>query len=167
MGATRSALVTEVLSESLLLAAGGAALGGLFALAAIAGIRQVIPRTVPRWDQIAVGWDLLAYSGGLALAGLLFSGLFPIWKISRGGTWDALRTGSAQGGRGRRDALAADSRRRADRADRGPRVRLRPAGAQRIAPEQGGRRFRLRTCWRLRVPYDFRKYPNNRRARQL
>ena len=99
LGASRGALVREVFAESAVLGAGGALLGGLFALAAIAGVRLAIPRTVPRWDEIGVGWDVLLYASGLAAAGLLILGLIPVWKISRGATWDALRTGSAQGGR--------------------------------------------------------------------
>ena len=166
MGATRSALVTEVLSESLLLAAGGAALGGLFALAAIAGIRQVIPRTVPRWDQIAVGWDLLAYSGGLALAGLLFSGLFPIWKISRGGTWDALRTGSAQGGR----AEGTLSRLILVGAQIALTVVLAFGCVQLVRSASRLSKVDIGfdpNVLALRVPYDFRKYPNNAARAQL
>ena len=166
MGATRSALVAEVLCESLLLACGGALLGSLFALAAIAGIREVIPRTVPRWDQIAVGWDLLAFSALLSLGGLMFSGLFPVWKISRGTMWDALRTGSAQGGRAE-----------------GTRSRLVLVGAQialTVVLAFGCAQL-LRSAARLskvdlgfdpnvltlRVPYDFRKYPNTAARAQL
>jgi putative ABC transport system permease protein len=99
LGASRGALVQEVVAESAVLGAAGTIVGCLFALAAIAGVREVIPRTVPRWDEIAVGWDLLAYSAGLTFAGLLLSGLVPVWKVSRGGSWEALRVGSVQGGR--------------------------------------------------------------------
>ncbi len=99
LGASRSALVQEVVAESTVLGAAGTVFGTIFALAAIAGVREVIPRTVPRWDEIAVGWDLLLYSAGLAFAGLLLSGLVPVWKVLRGGSWEALRVGSVQGGR--------------------------------------------------------------------
>lgn len=99
LGASRAALVQEVVAESVVLSAVGALLGTFVALAAVAGVREVIPRTVPRWDEIAVGWDLLLYSSGLAFSGLLLSGLVPVWKVSRGASWEALRVSSVQGGR--------------------------------------------------------------------
>jgi predicted permease len=166
MGATQGALVRDVLIESLVLAAGGAAVGSLLAIAAIAGVREVMPRTVPRWDQIAVGWDLLAYSAALALAGLLLSGLFPIWKVARATSWETLRTGSVQGGR----------------AD-GTTSRLVLVGAQialTVVLAFGSVQL-VRSASRLnqvdlgfdanvltfRVPYDFRRYPSNGARAQL
>jgi putative ABC transport system permease protein len=99
IGASRGSLVSEVLMESVVLGIGGALAGSLLATWAVVVIREVIPRTVPRWDQIAVGWELVAYSSGLALAGLICLALIPVWRVTRGITWQALRTGSAHGGR--------------------------------------------------------------------
>jgi putative ABC transport system permease protein len=99
MGAGKGALITEVMSEAALLGAAGAIAGSLLAMGCIAGIRDVIPRTVPRWDQIGVTWNLVAYAAALAIGGLVALGLIPVWRMSRGHAWNALRSGSVQGGR--------------------------------------------------------------------
>jgi putative ABC transport system permease protein len=99
LGAGRGALITEVVGEAALLGLAGAVTGCLVAFACIAGIRNVIPRTVPRWEQIAVSWDLVAYASALAVCGLVALGLIPVWRMARGHAWNALRSGSVQGGR--------------------------------------------------------------------
>jgi putative ABC transport system permease protein len=99
MGASPGALVTDALAESTVLGLGGALAGSLFAVAAVSGIRVMMPRTVPRWDEIGVGWDLVAYSTAFALAGLFLAGLLPVWRVSRGVVSNVLRAGSAQGGK--------------------------------------------------------------------
>ncbi len=99
LGASRSALVFDVLAESALLGVLGGVVGSLFAAAGVAGVRRIIPHTVPRWQEIAIGWDLLFYSAGCALVGLVLLGLLPVWKVARGTTWQTLRDGAVQGGR--------------------------------------------------------------------
>ena len=165
IGATRGALVRTVASESVLLAGAGALAGCLLAIAAIAGVRTVIPRTVPRWDEIAVGWNLVAYSAGLSICGLLFAGLISVWRAT-GATWDALRSGSIQGGRAE-----------------GAGVRLILVGAQialTVVLAFGCVQL-VRSASRLsrvdlgfdanvltfRIPYDFRRYPTNGQRAEL
>lgn len=97
MGAPRARLIGDVLTESLLLGLGSGLCGALLAVGSVAVIRDVMPRTVPRWDEISVGWELLLYAIGLALAGLVAFGLIPVANISRG-TVQTLRSGSVQGG---------------------------------------------------------------------
>jgi putative ABC transport system permease protein len=99
LGAGRAALAVEVMSEAALLGAGGAIGGSLLAIASVAGIREVMPRTVPRWEQIGVSWDLVAFAVVLAVAGLLALGLIPVWRMTRGHAWQSLRSGSVQGGK--------------------------------------------------------------------
>ena len=159
IGATPRALIRDVLRESLLLASAAALLSGVLAVAAIAGVRAVIPRTVPRWDQIAVSWQLLLLSAALSLIGLVIFGLIPVWKVARGATVSALRTGTAQGGKAQ-----------------GARSRLALVGAQialTVVLAFGCVQL-LRSAAQLsrvdlgyepnvltfRVPYDFRLYPD-------
>jgi len=99
LGASRGALVLDVLVESVLLSVYGAIAGSALAIAGVAAVRRIIPHTVPRWEHIAVGWDLLFFSTAFALAGLVLLGLLPVWKVARGTPWMALRGGTAQGGR--------------------------------------------------------------------
>ena len=108
LGAGRGTLVLEVLVESALLSACGAVAGSALAVAGAGAVRRVIPQTVPRWQEIAVGWDLVLFSTVFALAGLALLGLLPVWKVARGVPWQALRSGAVQGGRaeGARSRLA-------------------------------------------------------------
>jgi hypothetical protein len=39
------------------------------------------------------------YASALAFAGLVVAGLLPVWRITRAATWNAIRPGSAQGGK--------------------------------------------------------------------
>jgi putative ABC transport system permease protein len=98
LGARPATLALQVIFESLILTGVGAAVGCLLAVATAAGVREIIPRTVPRWDEIGIGWRQIYHTSGLALAGLLLLGLIPAWKMSRGTSFGALRSGSAHGG---------------------------------------------------------------------
>lgn len=99
IGASRRALILDLLLESVVLGLLGAVVGAITGLVSVAAIREVIPRTVPRWDEIRVGWDLLMYAAGLAMLGFVGAGLMPAWRIARGTLIQAIRSGSAQGGK--------------------------------------------------------------------
>ncbi len=99
LGASRRALILDLLLESLVLGVLGAIVGALAGLVSVAVVRDVIPRTVPRWDEIHLGWDLVAYATGLAVLGFVGAGLLPAWRIARGTLIRAIRSGSAQGGK--------------------------------------------------------------------
>jgi putative ABC transport system permease protein len=99
LGAGRGTLIAESIYESVVLATAGAATGAMLAVLATAGIRRMLPRTVPRWDQIAVGWEQVLYAAGFSLVGLIVLGLIPAWKVSRSANFSILRSGSVQGGR--------------------------------------------------------------------
>jgi predicted permease len=99
LGAGRGALAAQVLAESALLGAAATIVGGALAVATMAGVRQVIPQTVPRWDQLQIGWALIGYAGLFAFAGLVFTGLALVWRVTRTQATDAIRAGAAQGGK--------------------------------------------------------------------
>ena len=98
IGATPGMLATEVLLECGALAAAGAVIGGALAAATVVGIRAIIPRTVPRWEGIGIGWDVITFAAALALAGLVIAGLLSVAQILRAAPQSALRSGSVQGG---------------------------------------------------------------------
>ena len=165
IGASRGALVGEVLSESVLLGIGGAVAGSVLAYWATAAIRTMIPRTVPRWEDITVGWNLLLYSGGLAFAGLVCLGLIPVWHVSRRTTWLVLGTTSVQGGR----AEGARSRLVLVGSQIAFAVVLAFGGVQLLRSASQLSRVDLGfdpNVLTMRVPYDGRKYqsPQDRAA---
>jgi predicted permease len=109
LGASRLRIVRTMLSESVLLALAGGALGLLFAQAAIVLLRNMAPTELPRLDEIGVDATVLLFAQALALAcGLLF-GLVAALRIARADTAalkDAGRTMSeAPAGRRIRNTL--------------------------------------------------------------
>ena len=98
LGATRRAVVAQLLTEVMALALIGSLLGLLVAAAASHGF-HLLARTLPRAEEITLNWRVAAYS--LACAGLtaVLCGLFP-----------ALRGTATEKGRGLSSSLAAGSR---------------------------------------------------------
>src|SRR5258707_439941 len=83
MGATRRRIIAQLLTESLLLAVAGGALGTLLAFSFMGVLVAWSPREIPRISSAHI--DLLLMFTGLVsvLAGILF-GLAPAWQISQG-----------------------------------------------------------------------------------
>lgn len=83
LGAERVRLVRQMLTEALLLAAGGGALGVLLALGAIRAMVRLNPGEIPRLDETSLDILVLLFSAGITLVtGLLF-GLLPAIAASR------------------------------------------------------------------------------------
>ncbi len=96
LGSSRSRLVRQLLTESILLSALGAILGAFLAVAAVRYFRALNPIELPPGSTVAVNLPVLAFTAFLAiLTGLLF-GLLPAWKASRQNLNETLR----QEGRG-------------------------------------------------------------------
>ncbi len=94
MGASRPTLLTDVLLESLLLCAAGGVLGAGLASWGIDGLRVVIPREVPRWEDIVFGWAAVLPPACLAALVLLAVGAVATWREISGTPWRSLRRGS-------------------------------------------------------------------------
>ncbi|HEV2883526.1 MAG TPA: ABC transporter permease [Pyrinomonadaceae bacterium] len=77
MGAGRWRIVRQMLTESVLLSLIGGTVGLLFAQWGIKLILYISPDAIPRWREITLNWQVLAFTIGLSfLTGLLF-GLVP------------------------------------------------------------------------------------------
>ena len=82
VGATRGRLVRQLLTESVLLAGAGGALGLLLASAALDAIRALGSRSVPRLHEIAIDDRVLLFTLAVSvLSGLLF-GIVPALRLS-------------------------------------------------------------------------------------
>ena len=83
LGATRSRLVRQLLTESLLLFI----LGGLTGLAILFSGRrfllQFIPDSLPRLNDISISWGVLAFALIVSVAAGTIFGLAPAWLASR------------------------------------------------------------------------------------
>jgi putative ABC transport system permease protein len=83
LGAGRSRIVRQLLTESTLLTLGGAVVGLALAAVALEGVAAVAPVSLPRLDHAALDTRVLAFSALLvALTGTVF-GLVPAWRSSR------------------------------------------------------------------------------------
>jgi len=93
LGCSRARLLQQFLTEHLLLAAGGGALGFLLAVWATPLLMQFAPASLPRADQIGIDWRVLLFALAVSgSAGLLF-GLAPAWILVRPRLASSLRVG--------------------------------------------------------------------------
>lgn len=95
LGAGRERLVRQLLTESLVIAVIGGALGVVFAVAAVPLIVQLVPTSLPIAEQPGLNARMLAIAGGLTLLTGLGFGVLPALRASRGA--GALRDGARAG----------------------------------------------------------------------
>jgi len=97
IGAGRSRLVKQLLTESLLLAAAGGVAGVFLANAGVELLKRIGPQSLPRLDEVNVSGVVLAFTFAIAIfTGVLF-GLGPALKASRRDLAQSLREGGAAG----------------------------------------------------------------------
>jgi len=96
LGASRPRIVTQLLTESLLLALGGAALGVALATLSLKWLKIAGSTTVPRLTEIEVDFRVLLFTALCSLAAGVLFGLAPAWRVSR----IELQTALRQAGRG-------------------------------------------------------------------
>jgi putative ABC transport system permease protein len=102
LGAGRWRIVRQVLTESVLLAVAGAMAGVVMAYWSLGTLVTLLTNDLPPRADVRLDWQVLAFSGVVALgAGLLF-GLAPAFEALRGASSDALRHGARAGEGGRR-----------------------------------------------------------------
>jgi putative ABC transport system permease protein len=104
LGASRGAIIRQLLTESLLLAALGAVLGSLLAFWGTSLIAAQLPDGIPRLDEARVDARVLGFTLAVSLlTGLLF-GLAPALQASRPNLTEGLKEGD-RGSSGRRQRL--------------------------------------------------------------
>ena len=93
LGATQGRIIRQLLTESILVALAGGALGLAIAAWGTAAMLKLLPEALPRMDEIGVDGRVLAFTLGASLiAGILF-GLAPALKISRADVQTTLKEG--------------------------------------------------------------------------
>ena len=93
LGATRSRIVLQLLVESVILSALGGAMGVLFAVWGLEGLRAFLPAGVPRAETIAIdGWVLAFAMAASLVSGIIF-GLAPALHSSKADLSRSLKEG--------------------------------------------------------------------------
>ena len=91
LGASRTRIIRQLLTESLLLSLASGGLGILLASGGVRLLVKLAPNTIPRLDQIGVDATVLGWTVIVSLlTGLLF-GLAPAWQSSRPMLNDSLK----------------------------------------------------------------------------
>ena len=80
LGAGRARIIRQLLTESVLLSAGGALCGLVLAMLAVRGLAAFAPVSLPRLDEIAIDSRVLAFTAALSIFTSVFFGLVPAWR---------------------------------------------------------------------------------------
>jgi putative ABC transport system permease protein len=93
LGAGRSRLVRQLLTENLALGIMGGLAGTLLAFLAVAGLKRILPPSVPRVSEIGLDGIVLSFALFISIfSGVLF-GLVPIWHATRRDLAELLKEG--------------------------------------------------------------------------
>src|SRR2546430_1610068 len=102
LGAGRTRILRQLLTESALLALLGCALGLLFARWGILTLKLLSPPHIPRMDEIQINTSVLVFSLAISLfAGFIF-GVLPALQAARGNVNDSLKEGARESAGGAR-----------------------------------------------------------------
>jgi len=113
LGATRVAIVRQLMTESLLFSVAGGVLGTLLALWGLGVMQSVFASQLPPNAALTLNWRALIFTGGVTGLCAILVGLFPALQTSRTDVIEHLKdsargTSSGAGGRSRQVLIVAE-----------------------------------------------------------
>ena len=97
LGASRSRVMIQALTESTLLGLGGGVLGVLISIWAIDALAHGIPegfsRFIPGWGHLGINFKVLAFTFAVSMIAGLLAGMAPVWHSTRTNLNEALKAG--------------------------------------------------------------------------
>jgi putative ABC transport system permease protein len=93
LGASRGRLVRQFLTESLVLAVAGGALGLLFARIGVSGLLALAPANLPRLPEVSIDSSVLAFTAVITVFTAMLFGLLPALQGSRSDLQETLKEG--------------------------------------------------------------------------
>ena len=100
LGASRWRIIRQLLTESVIVALIGGALGILIGFWGIDALRAANPadaaKFAPGWDQLGINLPVLLFTFGLSLFSGIVFGLAPAWQVSKPNLNDSLKEGGRQ-----------------------------------------------------------------------
>jgi putative ABC transport system permease protein len=97
LGAARSRIVSQVLAESLLIAASGGACGLLLAFWGTRALVALGPSQLPRLDTVSIDGRTIVFLAGATLLTALLFGAAPAFRAAGGGLSGAMKEGGRDG----------------------------------------------------------------------
>jgi predicted permease len=94
LGASRARIIRQLLTESMLLALAGGAVGIAMAFGAIRLVHVLGPQSVPRMNDLGIGLPALAFTIAVCVASSILFGLAPALRVSRVDVQTALQSTS-------------------------------------------------------------------------
>jgi putative ABC transport system permease protein len=93
LGASRPRIARQLVTESLVLAVTGGALGLILAFLCVPALVHHLPADLPRASEIAVDWRVLSFTSLLTISSGIIFGLLPLHQSRRVSANDALKQG--------------------------------------------------------------------------
>lgn len=105
LGASRARLLRQLLTESVLLSAGGSLLGVLLARWLLDALVLFGAGSLPRLQEVRMATPVFVFTAAIAALAAILFGLAPAWRASQVQIMDAVREGVRRTGSGRHNRL--------------------------------------------------------------